>query len=70
MFYRYRMLMTRDELLQRAEVLQGGRVYGEELITGPAPGLGYEIPDQLIQTEEGSERVRRWIGRLEHCVYT
>lgn len=62
--------MTRDELLQRAEVLQGGREWGEQLITQPAPGLDYEIPERLIQTPEGAERVKRWIGRLEHCVYT
>jgi uncharacterized protein (DUF2384 family) len=61
--------MTRDELMERAEKLQGDRAAAEALISEPAPGLDYEIPEQLIQTPEGSSLVKRWLTRLEHGVY-
>jgi uncharacterized protein (DUF2384 family) len=62
------MLMTRDELLEKATELQGSRADGEALITRPAMALDYQIPEQLIRTEEGSELVRAWLIQLDHNV--
>ena len=63
------MLMTREELLEKAMELQGGREAGEQLVSRPAIGLDYAVAEQLIQTEEGSDRVRTWLIQLDHGVY-
>jgi Antitoxin Xre/MbcA/ParS C-terminal toxin-binding domain len=68
-FYGPEMLMTREELLEKATELQGSREAAEQLISQPAMALDYAVPEQLIQTEEGSALVRTWLIQLDHGVY-
>ena len=48
----------------------GSRKEAKIWLRRPAMGLDHRDPIDFVATPEGIELVRKFLGRLEYCVYT
>ena len=62
--------MTDDEMMALAVKLFGGREEAERWFASEVIALDHQIPSQLIQTQEGRQKVEDVLVRLDYGVYT
>jgi putative toxin-antitoxin system antitoxin component (TIGR02293 family) len=58
------------EILARATEVFGSQEQAERWLEQPAIGLDGERPIDLLETIPGAETIKKYLGRLEHGVYT
>jgi putative toxin-antitoxin system antitoxin component (TIGR02293 family) len=58
------------EIFAKATKVFGSREQAEQWLEQPAIGLGGKRPISLLATIAGVETIQKYLGRLEHGVYT
>ena len=60
----------REDVYRRAEYVFGDREKAQLWLNSPIKSLGGQVPEQLLDSDEGIERVLHVLGLIEWGVYS